>query len=105
AEIKSDGDTVSELGEKWSMAEKAQKDTEKQWKTNISFFEGIQWVATGANVFLNVQGVSSRGKERSTDKRVQAHAGRLHTRLDRPTFHPTVQAMTDDPTDHEAARA
>src|SRR5438105_4904579 len=103
AEVKSDKALIADLQDRWNMADRSQREMDRAWKESIAFLEGMQWVVSGQNFLLNVQGVQPKGKERVTDNRVLDHARRLHARLDRPAYEPYVLATSDDPVDHEGA--
>lgn len=97
-------EVVSELDQKWAMAEQAARDTFRLWRENIAFIEGVQWIRSRDGLMLNVQGVS-RNRIRVPDNRLLDHARRLHARLDQVAYSPTAIADSLDEGDKQAARA
>ena len=87
---------------RYGQAERNQKNTEQIWKENIAYCEGLQYLAVQQGVMVNTTG---HAQDRIVDNRILDMVRRLHARLDQPAYVPSVEAITDDPQDHEAAKA
>lgn len=98
-----DSALVTDLEQKWAMADRYMADTFRLWKENIAFIEGMQWIRSRDNSMLNVQG-ANRNRIRLVDNRLLDHARRLHARLDQVSYAPTVVADSTDDGDKAAAR-
>src|SRR5579864_8721594 len=86
--------------------DRARRGVEKLWKECIAFIEGVQHIIADLQspVWLNVQANAPPGSERVVNNVLFDHGRRLHAQLTRPSFAPTVSAMTDMPEDYDAAR-